>query len=132
MNRPLSITLIAILFLCLGLKAAFEIIERALQGTLSLNLGFFMIPIGIGLLRGKESSRVWAKIWCGFWILVTIFVAVAFPFYRHSWTVIDPYGFVVRWGLQATVVAGVLLVLIPSIVIWRCLSTERARGFFAD
>lgn len=132
MNRPLSITIIAVLFLCLGLKAVFEIIERAMQWSLHINLGFFMIPIAIGLLRGKNSSRIWAKIWCGFWILVAIVVAIAFPLYGHSWTVTDPFGWIIRWGMGTAVLVGILIVLVPSFVIWRCLSTGNTREFFVN
>jgi putative effector of murein hydrolase LrgA (UPF0299 family) len=132
MSRPLSITIIAILFLCLGLKAVYEIIERAMQGSLHINLGFFMIPIAIGLLRGKDSSRIWAKIWCGFSILVAVVLALAYPFYGYSWNIIDSYGWVQALGRQTVVVLGVLIILLPAMVVWRCLSTERARGFFAN
>lgn len=132
MNRPLSITIIAILFLCLGLRAVFEIIERATQGVLHFNFGFFMIPIAIGLLRGKDSSRVWAKIWCGIWLLPAILVSAAYPFYGRSWKVTDPYGLISKVGLDAAIVIGLLLILVTSLVIWRCLSTERAREFFAN
>lgn len=60
---PKRILFIGILFCFFGLSAIWDMVTHLLRGDLWLNFGVLMLPVGIGLLRGRPSSRTWAKLW---------------------------------------------------------------------
>lgn len=79
---PRRILIIGILFCLCGILAIWDIIDGFLHSHIRLNLAIFMLPVGIGLLRGKKSSQNWARVWivlgyaiCG---IITI-VGICFP-----------------------------------------------------
>jgi len=51
---------IAIILIIFGLDSLYSTID---SGFHTKDLGVFMIPVGIGLLRRKDSSRAWARFW---------------------------------------------------------------------
>jgi len=51
---------IAIILVIFGLDSLYSTIQ---SGFHTKDLGVFMIPVGIGLLRRKDSSRAWARFW---------------------------------------------------------------------
>ena len=67
---PHSLTVVAAIFILGGGLAVIEIIYSIVQGGFSLNFGVCMLFVGLGLLKGKPSSREWALRW-----LMLIFLA---------------------------------------------------------
>jgi hypothetical protein len=61
MKQPLSITIIGITLIILGLYVGLVMIMEALQHRFFLNVAVLMIPIGIGLLRGRPTLVSWAR-----------------------------------------------------------------------
>lgn len=65
---PLRVLIIGLLFCLAGLAAIWEVVADLFRDHLNINLGVFLLPVGVGLLRGRLSSRGWA----GFWIVLGI------------------------------------------------------------
>lgn len=61
MNRPLNITIIGTTLILLGLYVGLVMVLEALQHRYFLNSAVLMVPIGIGLLRGRPTSVFWAR-----------------------------------------------------------------------
>jgi len=59
-TRPLSITIIAWLFLIVGLLSAWDVIYSLYHHRFSLNLGVLFIFLGHGLLRLRPNALSWA------------------------------------------------------------------------
>lgn len=85
MKLPKRIFIIALLFCLGGLFAIYSIVEGLFNDHLNVNLSIFMLPVGIGLFKGKASSRWWARFWIilGYilWGAMMILSAV-----KPSWT----------------------------------------------
>ncbi|RYD49041.1 MAG: hypothetical protein EOP85_02385, partial [Verrucomicrobiaceae bacterium] len=60
---PKRILIIGILFCLNGLAAGWDMVSAPFENRFSLNLAVLMLPVGIGLLRGRDSSRRWANVW---------------------------------------------------------------------
>lgn len=60
---PKRLIAIGILFVACGLFAIWGVIAGLAHNKISLNFAVLMLPVGIGLLRGKRSSQWWAGVW---------------------------------------------------------------------
>lgn len=67
--RPPGLTTIGWLFIIAGASAALSMVWGALHGRINLNLAVLMLPVGLGLHRGRASSITWARFWTGLGIL---------------------------------------------------------------
>lgn len=63
MSIPKRILILGILFILAGILAVWEVVSDLMNSHLNLNFAVFLLPVGIGLLKGKRSSRSWAKFW---------------------------------------------------------------------
>lgn len=119
---PKRILIIGLLGCLCGALAIWDIVSGLMRSHLNLNFSVFLLPVGIGLMRGKASSLWWAKFWVylGYLICGLAFVAVA----------LDPRGAKAEWmgreimGVQATfsviaVIVMVLLLLTGVLVVLR-------------
>ncbi|WP_309396503.1 hypothetical protein [Cerasicoccus maritimus] len=61
--RPLRVTIIAVLFCLLGISAIWEVAEGLTRNFYNFNFAVCLLPVGIGLWKGKRSSLGWAKFW---------------------------------------------------------------------
>ena len=76
---PKRIVAISLLFIAFGLLAIWSVIVDLTHSKLSLNFAVFLLPVGIGLLRGKKSSQWWARFWVILgYCLVGGMIAIAF------------------------------------------------------
>ncbi|RYD49040.1 MAG: hypothetical protein EOP85_02380 [Verrucomicrobiaceae bacterium] len=67
---PRCILIIGILFCICGVLNACDLVfELFYSNRFNFNLGVLMLPVGIGLLRGQDSSRRWASVWLGLGIV---------------------------------------------------------------
>lgn len=62
-TMPKRVLIIGLLFVVVGVLAILSIIEAAMYSRINLNFGVFLLPVGIGLLRGRASSQWWAHFW---------------------------------------------------------------------
>jgi hypothetical protein len=57
------ILIIGLLFCIAGVLAIWDVLFSLAKGNINLNFAVFLLPVGIGLLRGKSRSRWWANFW---------------------------------------------------------------------
>lgn len=78
---PKRILTIGLLFAIMGAYSIAEVIRAGFHDGINLNFSMFMLPVGIGLLRGRKSSQWWASLWIilgycsAVWVLVMTFCA---------------------------------------------------------
>ena len=63
------------IFIILGSLSLANVIWDGVNGRLSINLLVFALPVGVGLLRGRENSRIWAIRWMWILVILTLFCA---------------------------------------------------------
>lgn len=132
MKRPIGITIIATLFVSAGLWAGFEIINGLFNNRLSLNLGVLMAPVGFGLMKGRSSSRGWAKFWIGSSSFLIGGVLVFYPFVGDSWTV-SWLGKPVTGTEREFLAFGFpIAFLLMARWMWKCLVSKETAPFFDD
>ena len=132
MKRPTRITFIGILFIVGGGLAAWEILADLFRNRVNLNFGVLMLPVGIGLLNGKASSRKWAKFWIGLFSVVIGGFLIFYPFFGNSYSV--------SWfdneltGFPRHVMAVGFPIVVPLVArwMWRSLSLPAVAPFFDD
>jgi peptidoglycan/LPS O-acetylase OafA/YrhL len=86
---PKRIIVIGILFCLAGVLAIWEMLSDLFRSHINLNFAVFLLPVGIGLLRGKPRSQWWARFWIvlGYLFCVLLMVmAIVSPQNAHaSW-----------------------------------------------
>lgn len=70
---PLRILIIGILFCLGGLSAIWDVLSSLFRSHINLNFAVLLLPVGIGLLRGRPSSQWWAR----FWIILGYIMCIA-------------------------------------------------------
>jgi uncharacterized membrane protein HdeD (DUF308 family) len=132
MKRPTRITIIGALFMIGGCLAAWEVINDLFHSHVNLNFGVLMIPVGIGLLKGRASSRGWTKFWIGLFSLVFGGLLVFYPFFGDSYSV-EWFDEEITGSQRHAVAIGVpIIFLLISRWMWRSLSLPSAAPFFDD
>lgn len=63
---PKRVFVIAMLCVLAGILAVWEVITKLSQMNVSVNLGICLLPVGLGLIKGRKSSFRWARIWVYF------------------------------------------------------------------
>jgi len=75
---PKRLVVIGGTYCLLGCLSVVDMLIGALRGAgLDLQLSLFLLPVGLGLLKARPSSRRWATFWAGFSGAVTLAVLVA-------------------------------------------------------
>ena len=127
---PKRIIAIGLIFVVCGLLAIWGFFAGLAQNRISLNFAVLMLPVGIGLLRGKRSSQWWARFWIvlGFCVVgLLVLLAIVMPHNVHAtW-----FGNKIR-GPSA--VPYVMLVAIGFsvvlVVMHRLLCSEKSNAYF--
>jgi hypothetical protein len=127
---PKRVLIIGLLFMLFGALAIWTVIEAALRNRIYLNFGVFLFPVGIGLLRGKISSRWWARMWIILGYLgigLMIVLALASPqSLSASWFDAEVRG---RRAVPYVIAAAAVLAA-GLIVCHRLLYSPKANGYF--
>ncbi|MEA3212539.1 MAG: hypothetical protein QOE70_5596 [Chthoniobacter sp.] len=129
MPMPNRVLIIGILFCLGGLLAIWEVIFSALGGRLNLNFAVCLLPVGIGLLRGRRRSLWWARFWmilgyllCAFLIIISI----AAPNAAHA----SVFGRETSGpGAVPYVILAALLLAATLALLHRLLCSEKARDY---
>ena len=91
-----------------------------------------MIPVGLGLLKGRSSSRGWAKFWIGLFSLVIGLLLVCYPFFGDSYSVTWSGEQLRGFPRHAMAVGLPVVFLLIARWMWRCLSDPTNAPFFDD
>lgn len=132
MKRPVCITIIGILFVISGLWTGFEIVRDLFNDRLNLNFGVLMAPVGFGLMKGRSSSRGWARFWIILFSLVFGGLLIFYPFYGDSYK-ISCFGQPVTGTLRHFYAVGFPTALLLMARWMRmCLASPKYAPFFDD
>ena len=127
--RPIGLTIIGWLFILSGASTALGMLWGFFHGRINLNFAVLMIPVGLGLLRGRASSISWARFWIGLVTFGCALLLLLYPFAGDSMHV--------RWF--STELHGVarhaVAVIFPSMFValgvwvWRVLGSPLTHQF---
>jgi len=81
---PIRVLIIGLLFCLAGASSLFDVLSGLFASSFNLNFGVFMLPVGIGLLRGKPSSLRWAKAWIKFGYALFAFLVIVANIFPDS------------------------------------------------
>ena len=82
---PKRVLIIGLIFVLGGASAIWNILESAMNSRLTINAGVFLLPIGIGLLRGRASSQWWARFWIILgYIAIIVLVCLVFAYPQNA------------------------------------------------
>lgn len=132
MKRPTSITVIGILFVIAGCLAAWEVVCDLFHDHVNLNFAVLMIPVGSGLLKGRASSRGWAKFWIGFFSLVVGLLLIFYPFSGDSYSITWFDEQLAGFPRHLIGVGFPVAFLLIAHWMWRRLSDPSSAHFFDD
>ena len=127
---PKRIITIGVLFCLGGALAIWEVLSDLVQSHINLNFAVLLLPVGIGLLRGKLSSQWWARFWIILgYILCALLVVLV---------IMSPDNANASWfGREITGSSAVPYVLVISallavflVVIHKLLYSEKAIAYF--
>jgi hypothetical protein len=132
MKRPLGLTIIGSLFILGGALALFQMALDLSHSRIRLNFAVLMIPVGIGLLKGRFSSRFWAKVWIGFFVVFVSALLLAYPFFSESYHV--RFGSEELHGAMRHIVAVTIpaLLILPGVIAWKYLRGRKLDSFFGE
>lgn len=127
---PKRVLIIGLLFCLGGVVAIWDVLQGLFASRISLNFAVLLLPVGIGLLRGKPSSRWWAKFWIVLgYILCAVLLVIA---------VLSPDSAYATWferelrGREAVpfVIGISILFLLLLVALQRLLDSEKALSYF--
>ena len=118
--------------LLLVASPAGEIVYDLFHDRLNLNFGVLMIPVGLGLLKGRSSSRGWAKFWIGLFSLVIGLLLVCYPFLGGSYSVTWSGEQLLGFPRHVMAVGFPVVFLLIARWMWRCLSDPANAPFYDD
>ncbi len=129
---PARVALIGLLFIAAGCLACLEMFANLMRSRLILNFGVLMLPVGFGLLRGRSSSRRWAKCWVGLMAFASAMILVIYPAAGDAavvkWNGWEPEGMARHAVAMGSGVVGLLV----AWALWRGLSSRSVADFFDD
>lgn len=128
-KRPIGLTVMASLFILAGTWALFKLFYSLANHMLTINFSILMIPIGIGMLRGKRDSVWWAKSWVVLGSLFVLYIFLSYPFVGENYNVHF-------FGRELHGIARILMVLFVSFVLlgfsgiaWIVLNSRSVREY---
>ena len=130
MKRPISITVIGAIFIIAGCLAGCGIIYDLFHSRLNFNFAVLMMPVGFGLLKGRSSSRGWAKFWIGLFSLVIGLLLVCYPFFGDSYSVTWFDQQLVGIPRRVMAVGFPIVLLLLATWMWRSISSTSTALYF--
>jgi hypothetical protein len=114
---PKRVIIIGLLFCLAGGSAIWNVISGFFHSELRWNFGVLMLPVGIGLLRGRQQSQWWARFWIVLGYAGCAFLGLS-VFMSHQASRVTLFGNEIR-GSNAVIctvlvslgVAGILIVI---------------------
>ena len=91
-----------------------------------------MIPVGLGLLKGRASSRGWAKFWIALFAVISGILLLFYPFLSGSYTVTIFERPLAGTERHLVAVGLPVLILLLARWMWRILTSAETAPFFDD
>ncbi len=127
---PKRILIIGLIFCFGGASAIWDVISDLSRSHINLNFAVLLLPVGVGLLRGRSRSQWWAR----FWIILGYIVCAVLI----GAAVISPQNVSASWydrdlrGPEAVpyVIAGSICLALLLYFVHRLLYSPRADAYF--
>ena len=127
---PKRILVIGTLFCLGGVLAIWDVIADVFQARINLNFSVCLLPVGMGLLKGKPSSQKWARFW--------VILGYIFCVFMTSFVIVSPESASVTWAAQEIrgtealpyAFSVIALLAISLVVIHKLLYSEKALAYF--
>lgn len=116
MKRPLSLLLVAVIFILAGLGALWEMVSALFGSAVDINFGVLALFAGIGLLRLRPRWRICALVFVWFLFAVVLFLVGALIFAPDS-VELTLFG-MQSTGAQSPLVAWLSMALFGAFVSW--------------
>ena len=128
---PKRILIIGILFCLGGVSAIWEIISGIFNSHISINFAVCLLPVGIGLFKGKSRSRFWAAFWITLGYLICLVMTILILSHPENASV-TWFEHVIR-GQEAIPYAFAFIALsaVTLFIIHKLLYSEKASAYFA-
>jgi uncharacterized membrane protein len=83
--HAMKIIIIATIFILIGAAAAMSMLYDASNQRININLNVCCLLVGIGLMRGRESSLKWAKLFTYLYLVPSVVLLFVLPTdFMHS------------------------------------------------
>jgi len=127
---PKRIFIIGILFCLGGVLAIWEVVSDLFRSHINLNFAVLLLPVGIGILKGKKSSQWWGR----FWIILGYIGCGLLVGSSLVWpenVTANGFGREIK-GSEAVpyVLAGTVIIAATFIVLHKLLYSETAINYF--
>jgi hypothetical protein len=126
---PLGLLIVGWAFIAIGVWSVWGIIEDARNSRIHLALDVLLIPVGIGLLRGRPLSIIWAQIWIGLGAMCFGILLVWYPFTEDRWSISLGSSEVRGWQRHFAALIPPIVGLILARMAWRAVSSKAAEDF---
>ena len=128
-SAPLSLKIVAALFILGGISSIIDVIVDLTRGTLPLNFGVLGLFVGIGLLRFSRAWRTCALVFLWIALIGLPLVALVFLFLAGS------VNYTIFWqkiGPGSRPIAVALAALLFAVTVWqyRVLTRPDTRKLF--
>lgn len=127
---PKRVLLVGLLFCLGGAFAIWDIVEDLTRSTINFNLSVLLLPVGIGLLRGKTSSLGWAKFWIVLgWLVCGLGIVLVFIFPQKAY--VTWFDNKIQGPEAVPLVVGVALaVILALLVMYILLASDKSKAYF--
>ena len=127
---PKRILIIGILFCLGGALAILEVVSDLFRSHVNLNFAVLLLPVGIGILKGKKSSQWWGRFWIILGYIACGLLAGASIIWPENVTA-NGLGREIR-GSEAVpfVLLGAFLFTIIFIVLHKLLYSQTSKAYF--
>lgn len=119
------------IFMIIGMLAIVSMVVKLFNRTISFNFIALMLPVGIGLLKGRRSSLGWARFWAAGALILGTVLLLPYPFDPSSYKV-RFFGHEVHgWLRHAYAVGMYSFMILLGITTWRTVSGPAHRAYVA-
>jgi len=127
---PKRILIIGILFCLAGASAIWEVVSDLFRSHVNFNFAVFLLPVGIGILKGKRSSQWWGRFWIILGYISCGLLAGASLLWPGNVTA-DQFGRAIQGREAVPYVIGVaVLFAILLVIIHRLLFSDTSQVYF--
>ena len=130
MNKPVSLVIVAWIYIVAGLLACLDILIGLFSGRIHINLGALCLFAGIGLIRLQNGWRICALVFI--WLLFAVIgLLILFGIFSPQSVSVTVFSDVSNAANRPIIfLLMIILVLVPSYWIYRVLTRPDVKLLF--
>lgn len=127
---PKRILIIGLLFCLGGVLAIWEVASDLFRSHINVNFAVLLLPVGIGILKGKKSSQWWGRFWIILGYIGCVLLVMASLLFSSNVSA-DFFGKEIK-GVQAVpfAIVGAMLFTALFMTMHRLLYSEVSQAYF--